>query len=225
MDTNKELTSTESSILVEVHQLLGNNLADFLLSGLGEPSVSHRRTFTAQSSASDVDGITYQLEMINDSELGLPIGRDPLILAALLDLLWEGQPLNSTILFRESDIIEKLNWSHHLKSQSLIKRALERYVLTAYCLIDPTIAGEEHLSGRYASINRLLIGYEIVSVLRPSERTGQPRFATRQTGFIRAQFLPALIHDVISDRKTFLGIDFQRLSEKRAAQKTPKHTE
>lgn len=74
-------------------------------------------------SPSHGDEVTYQLEMINDSELGLPIGRDPLVLAALLDLLWERQPLDSTILFREEDILGKLEWPHDAESQRLIKQA------------------------------------------------------------------------------------------------------
>ena len=213
MIPNFELSTAEGKAVAGVRQLLGSNLADFLLSGLGESAIVHHRMFTAWSIHSHSDEIAYQLEMINDSEQGVPIGRDPLVLAALLDLLREQQPLDSSILFRESDILDKLQWDNNAEAQSLIRRALERYVLTAYCLIDPTVAEEERPLGRYTSIGRLLIGYEMAALQRPSDRVGHLRFATRQPGFRRAQFLPALIHDVISERKDFLGIDFQQLRE------------
>jgi hypothetical protein len=206
MDIKDDFTDAERSTLNEAFKLLGDNLAHFLFSGLGESGISHRRAFTAQSIPSHGDEVIYQLEMINDSEQGLPLGRDPLVLAALLDLLWERQPLDSTILFRECDILEKLEWPHDAESQRLIKRALERYILTAYCLIDPHVSEEERLSGDYAVIGRLLIGYETTAILRPQNKTGQPRS-------VKAEFWPALIHDVISGRKYFLGIEFQSLGK------------
>lgn len=213
MVPNFELTTAEGKAVAEARQLLGDNLADFLLSGLGESAIVHRRVFTARSIRSHRDEIAYRLEMTNDSESGLPIGRYPLVLAALLDLLRERQPLDSSILFRESDILDKLKWTHNAEAQRIIRRALERYVLTAYCLIDPIVAEEERPLGRYTSIGRLLIGYEMAALPRPSDRAGQLRFATWQPRFRRVQFLPALIHDVISERKYFLGIEFQRLRE------------
>ena len=213
MAPNFELTAAEGTAIAQAHTLLGDTLSDFLLSGLGDAGIAHHRMFTALSIPSHGSEIDYQLEMINDSKSGLPIRRDPLVLAALLDLLWERQPLNSAILFREGDILDKLQWTNNAESQNLIRHALERYVLTAYCLIDPTVAEDERPVGRYTSIGRLLIGYEMATLQRPSDRAGHLRFATRQPGYRRAQFLPALIHDVISERKYFLGIDFQSLRE------------
>jgi hypothetical protein len=208
MNADNDLTDVERRIIAEVYKLLGDNLADFLLSGLGNSSISHRRTFTAASGLPQGQEINYQLEMINDSGTGLPIGRDPLVIAALLDLLWERQPLDSTILFREMDILEKLQWVQNAESQSLIKRALERYVLTAYCLIHPTPEYQKRYTWRYDSIGRLVIGFESTSILQSQKRPDQPRS-------MRIQFLPALIHDVISERKYFLGIDFQSLQKLR----------
>jgi hypothetical protein len=206
MVPNFELTAAEGQALADVRKLLGDNLSEFLLSGLGESGISHRRTFTAQLIPSHADEITYRLEMINDSELGLPIGRDPVVLAALLDLLWERQPLHSTILFREADILEKLQWDNNAESRRLIKQALERYFLTAYGLSDPKVLGEERFYGRFASMGRLLLGFENTAMLLSTKSTDQPRS-------IRVHFFPSLIHDVISERKYFLGIEFQRLKK------------
>lgn len=211
MDFKDPLTRTERNVLDEVRKLLGNNLADFLFSGLGETSIIQRRSFTARSMPGYGDEITYHFEMINYSKQGLPIERDPLVLAALLDILWERQPLDSTILFRQGDILEKLGWNNTAESRSLLKRVLERYAFTAYCLVDPTLTEEESTGSRYVGVGRLLIGYEMASPLFPLKKRGQPKYATTEPLFACAHFLPGLIHDVISDRKSFLGVDFQTL--------------
>lgn len=206
MNAINNLTQAERSTLDQARKLLGNNLADFILSGIGESSLTHRRSFTAKSALPQSSEITYQLEMINDSEQGLPKGRDPLVLAVLLALLWERQPLHSTILFRETDILEKLEWENNGESKLLIKQALERYFSTAYCLIDPTVTANESFGGYYATVGRLLLGLENTAILSSTKRTGQSRS-------LRVHFFPPLIHDVISQKKFFLGIDFQALQE------------
>jgi hypothetical protein len=206
IDSNFTLTDTERGTLKTARQLLGDNLSDFLLSGLGETQLTHHRAFTAQSISPHVDARTYRFEMVSESQQGLPIERDPLVLAALFDLLCERQPLDSTIRFRESDLLQKLQWSYVAESQRLIKQALARYALTAYCLIDPMAQEDEYPGARYVSIGRLLIGYETTATLLSRKQVEQPPS-------MRVQFLPALIHDVISERKSFLGIEFQRLGE------------
>jgi hypothetical protein len=206
MVTNIELSSAEDNVVGVARKLLGDNLADFFLSGLGEGDISTRRCFTAQNILSHNDGITYQLEMISDHKMGIPIERDPIVLTVLLSLLWERQPLHSTILFREADIIEKLEWDNNAESRTLIKQSLERYFFTAYCLIDPAISGNESFSGRYVSIGRLLLGVENTALLSSAERTDRQRS-------MRVHFFPSLIHDVISQKKFFLGVDFQRLQK------------
>lgn len=211
MITNIELSAAEGKAVAEARTLLGDNLSEFLLSGLGESDISHRRSFTAVGKQRHGNEIIYHFEMINDSELGLPMGRDPIVLATLLDDLWERQPLDSTILFRRSDILEKLKWNDDVESQSLIKQALERYALTAYCLVAPTIPENDSLDRSIVSIGRLLVGYEMASTVYPLKRGWQLEYQPSPIEFARAHFLPGLIHDVISERKYFLGIDFQGL--------------
>lgn len=109
MDHNFNLTNIEQQTLTTVRQLLGDKLSDFLLSGLGESKFTHRRSFSTHSTSPHVEARSYQFEMISQSSHGLPIDRDPLVLAALLDLLCERQPLDSTILFRHSDILQRFS--------------------------------------------------------------------------------------------------------------------
>lgn len=206
MTSNYEFTEVELKTVEEARRLLGSHLSEFLLSGLGETNITHCRAFTASSTSSHSKGISYRFEIINESQQGLPIKRDPLIFAALIELLWERQPLDGKVLFRESAILDKLQWPVIPELQMLVKQAVERYLMTVYYLIDPTVPEEELLYGRYAGFRRLLIGYETTSILLPIKRTVQQRLT-------RIQFLPEFIYDVISERKYFLGLELQRLRD------------
>jgi hypothetical protein len=136
------------------------------------------------------------------------MGREPLVMAVLLNLFRERQPLDDSIAFRASDVIERLDWPQTTKSQLLIKQAIEKYVSTAFCLVDPTVSEDERSSSLYAVFMRLLVGYETTSKLLPQKRTDSQRF-------IKVGFTFALQNATMGQRKHFLGIEFQNLREMR----------
>jgi hypothetical protein len=205
MSTDFNVTDTEWKVISEMRRLLGPNLANYLLSGLGEEGTVHCRAFTAVSDSSQAAEVTYRFEMRSESGLaGLPAGRDPLVLAALIEMLRERQPLNSRISFRDGDVLERLQWPDTPESRALIREALQRYFLTAYYLVDPGLDADERADGRYASAKRLVIGYETSAALLPLRRTAEQ-------GLTKVQFLPDLSYDVLSDSRRFLGIDFKAL--------------
>jgi hypothetical protein len=208
MNPNFKLTETEQRVLTETRHLFGANLTGYLLSGLGEANITHCRAFTAQLTSPQGDDITYLFEMRNDSTQGLPMGREPLVMAVLLNLFRERQPMDDAVTFRSSDVLEKLDWPQTTETQLLIKQAIEKYVSTAFCLVDPTISEEERGSSLYAVFMRLLVGYQTSSKLLPQKRTDQQRF-------IKVEFKFALQNATMGGRKHFLGIEFQNLREMR----------
>jgi hypothetical protein len=208
MNPDFKLTETEQKVLTETRHLFGSNLADYLHSGLGEANITHCRAFTAQLTSPQGEDVTYRFEVRNDSARGLPSGREPLVMAVLLNLFRERQPMDDSVTFRPSDVLEKLGWPQTTDTQLLIKQALEKYVSTAYCLVDPTVSEDKRGSGLYAVFMRLLVGYETTSKLLPQKRTDQQRF-------IKVEFKFALQNATIGQRKHFLGIEFQNLQEMR----------
>lgn len=206
MSSNFSPTEIERKVLDSARQLLGSNLYDYLLSGLGETKITHCRAFIARSTSRHSDNVTYQFEMINDSGQGLPRGRDPIVLAALLLHFWQHQSLNSTIRFPETEIMEMLKWPQNAESIAIVKKALEKYLLTAFYLIDPTINEEALIFGRYARFKRLLVGYEATwlhtHVKRPVDQ-GANQFL----------ILPEFTQSEILDGRRFLGVEFQSLRE------------
>lgn len=208
MNPDFKLTETEQKVLTETRHLFGTNLADYLLSGLGEANISHCRAFTAQLTSPQGEDVTHRFEIRNESAQGLPNGREPLVMAVLLNLFRERQPLDDAVTFRSSDVLEKLEWPQTTDTQLLIKQAIEKYVSTAYCLVDPTVSEEGRSSNLYAVFMRLLVGYETSSKLLPQTRTDSQRF-------IKVEFKFALQNATMGQRKHFLGIEFQNLREMR----------
>src|SRR5690348_5934819 len=105
------LTDIELKVLDEARRLLGENLADYLLSGLGEAEIKHCRVFTALSSSSSDEDITYRFEVINESLEGLAIGREPLVLSVLLLMFREQWSMDDTVVFNTREVLERLGWS------------------------------------------------------------------------------------------------------------------
>jgi hypothetical protein len=79
-------SDAENRVVETARQMMGANLSDFLLSGLGEPSHPRSRSFTAKGTEGREE-ITYLLKIVSDSTLGLPAGKDPLVMAAVLSLI------------------------------------------------------------------------------------------------------------------------------------------
>jgi hypothetical protein len=208
MNPDFKLTETEQQVLTETRHLFGSNLADYLLFGLGEANITHCRAFTAQLPSQQDEDVTYRFEMHNESAQGLPSGREPLVMAVLLNLFRERQPMDDAVTFRVNDVLEKLDWPQTTDTQLLIKQAIEKYISTAYCLIDPTVSEDERSSSLDAVLMRLLVGYETTSKLLPQTRTDQQRF-------IKVDFKFLLLNAIMRERKHFLGIEFQNLQEMR----------
>jgi hypothetical protein len=208
MNPDFKLTEIEQKVLTETRHLFGSNLVDYLLSGLGESKMTHCRAFTAQLTSPQGEDVTYRFEIRNESSQGLPMGREPLVMAVLLNLFRERQPMDDAVTFRASDILEKLDWPQTTEIQLMIKQAIEKYVSTAYCLVDPTVSEDERSSSLYAVFMRLLVGYQTTSKLLPQKRTDMQRF-------IKVGFTFSFLNAIMGQRKQFLGIEFQNLQEMR----------
>lgn len=201
-------TEIERKVVDSARRLLGPNLSDYLLSGLGETNITHCRAFTAQSARPGEETVTYRFEMTNDSPQGLPREREPLVMAVLLNLLREQQHMDDTVTFRVTDILEILQWPPTTETHLLIKQAIEKYTSTAFCLVDLTVSEEERRMNLYADFKRLLIGYKTTSKLIHMKRIDQQRF-------IQVQFWGSFLNAINARRKHFLGIEFQTLVEMR----------
>jgi hypothetical protein len=124
-------TGAKHDLLDTARRVLGDNLFEFLLSGLGEPHYPRRR-YTATSIRGHGPGVTYQLEAVGESRKGLPSGRDPVVMAALLHLLWTGGRGQDEVVFSEEELLGTLSWPDTRESRLAVEAAIERYYNTGY---------------------------------------------------------------------------------------------
>lgn len=203
MDTPYVPTESEQDLLDTARRVLGVNLSEFLLCGLGEPH-KPRRLYTARSAKEHGPGLTFQLEVVSDSEEELPGGRDPLVMAALLHLLWTGERGRDEVVFRDEELLERLAWPDTPESRCSIGDAVERYYCTAYRRMSTEPMGAGGGERRSSQVQKLVPGYE-TTVERLS---GLPK-ETRKSTVV--QFMPKLVEEVTGVEKYFLGVDFERL--------------
>lgn len=200
-------TEAEQDLLDFVRRVLGGNLSEFLLSGLGEPHKTRQR-FTARSTKTHKWAPTYQFEVVSDTEGELPGGRDPLVLAALLHLMWTVKAGRSEVAFRDEELLEKLGWQDTKESRRSIETTIERYFSTSYCVTSRELPRAERIEGRYSHVRKLVTGYETTRELR----LDAPGVVLKSTV---VQFVAGFYEEVAGEEKYFFGIDFEQLELER----------
>lgn len=203
MSTPYAPTEAEHNLLDTARRVLGTNLSEFLLCGLGEPH-HPRRLYTARSVRAHGPGLSFQLEVVSESNDGLPGGRDPLVMAALLHLLWTGGEGRDEVVFRDELLLERLAWPDTPESRLSIGEAVERYYSAAYLRRSTEPLGEEAGERQSSQVQKLVPGYETTVEML----SGPPKEVRKST---IVQFAPKLIEEVTGSEKYFLGIDFERV--------------
>jgi hypothetical protein len=200
-------TEVEQDLLDTARRVLGGNLFEFLLSGLGEPHYPRRR-FTAASIREHGAGLTFQLEAVAESEKGLPGGRDPVVMAALLHLLWTGGRGRDEVVFREEELLGLLSWPDTRESRLTVEAAVERYFNTGYHRTSREPLGEGRGEMVSSQVQKLITGIDTTLELRE----GPPKKVRKSTIL---HFTTKLVEEVSGAEKYFLGLDFARLRLKR----------
>lgn len=203
MSTPYVPTEAEHDLLDTARRVLGANLSEFLLCGLGEPH-HPRRLYTARSVRGHGPGVTFQLEVVSDSGEGLPGGRDPLVMATLLHLLWTGERGRDEVVFRDEALLERLAWPDTPEARRSIGEAIERYYCTAYLRRSTELIGAGSGERHSSQVQKLVPGYETTVELL----NGPPK-ETRKSTVV--QFMPKLVEEVTGPEKYFLGVDFEWL--------------
>lgn len=125
-------------------------------------------------------------------------------MAAVLSLISARGGYRDEIVLNTSLIIEALSWPASQNSRLTIEHAAERYCSAAYYMsrlstLESGEGGEE-----YPHYRRLLAGYDT-----DYERSvGLP---TVESSSITVKFIPGFLRDISTERKVFLGVDFEHL--------------
>lgn len=196
-------SEAEDNLLDTARRVLGDNLYGFLLSGLGEPH-DRRRRYTARSISEHGAGLVYQLEAVGESEKGLPGGCDPVVMAALLHLLWTGGRGRDEIVFQDEELLAILSWPDTRASRLSVWAAIRRYYCTGYHRTNrqPLGLGRGELVS--SQVQKLVPGYDTTE----EWEVGTPKGKRKSTIL---HFSKKLVEEISGTEKYFLGIDFERL--------------
>ena len=199
------LSEAESDLLDTTRRVLGANLSEFLLCGLGEPHDSRRR-YTARSIREHGPGLVYHLEAVGESEKGLPGGRDPLVMAALLHLLWTGPRGRDEVVFSDEGLMGILSWPETQESRMDIAAAVDRYYCATYYRRSRERLGLGRGERVSSQVQKLVPAYDTTLELREA-----PPSEVRKSTTVH--FTTKLVDEVSGAEKYFLGIDFERLEQ------------
>ena len=203
MSTSYLPTEAEHDLLDTARRVLGGNLFEFLLSGLGEPHHPRRR-YTATSIREHGPGLTYQLEAVAETKEGLPGGRDPVVMAALLHLLLTGGRGKDEVVYTDEELLGVLSWPDTRESRRSMNTSIERYYDAAFHRTGRESLGPGRGELVSSQVQKLVTGYDTTE----EWEVGTPRGKRKSTIL---HFTTKLVEEVSGEEKYFLGIDFERL--------------
>jgi hypothetical protein len=214
-DSQKEGTAT-LSLIARTHRAFGLFPSALLLLGYGETEIIKNRSFTTTLSDAGDTAVERKLEMITDSELGLPRGTDPLVLGGLLTLLFESGEQSNTLVFRKSELLNILGWDNTTAARQDIEGALKRYYATSYRGVN--VWSNPTQTGRIEEERRLIVGYKFVDerktrYLADKMRAAKENVTGAHRQFTQISFNPEFLNDV---RRSGVAIDFKLLRSLRS---------
>ena len=212
-ETQKE---SSAALIARTHRAFGLFPSALLLLGYGETEIIKSRSFTTSYTDANSTEVERKLEMVTDSELGLPRGTDPLVLGGLLTLLFEKGEQTNTLVFRKSELLNILGWDNTTAARQDIEGALKRYYATSYRGVN--VWSNPTQAGRVEEERRLIVGYKFVDerktrYLADKLRTNKEGVTGGHRQFTQISFNPEFLNDV---RRSGVAIDFKLLRSLRS---------
>lgn len=170
-----ELLSDRQNLVGFACEEFGEALTRFLLTGFGEVPAAQRWYFTITFTDSEGTAQERRLEAITyeptDGQSFLPRGRDPLVLLALLRLLFASSQQSEVSLFYSRHEVLRLLGREELEGrQGEINEAVRRYALLMYGweMSRGELAGKR--LSFYTAREQVISGYSNVSELDDEEQ-------------------------------------------------------
>jgi hypothetical protein len=125
-------TLAERRLISCAKRAFGERLTSFLLCGLNEQGVVRRRTFIVNHKIGG-EAEEVRINIFSDWPEGLPRGKQPLVLLALLKLwLSRGDAHSGIVAYSYEEIYEMLGWADTKKSLAIVDQAVLRYFELTY---------------------------------------------------------------------------------------------
>ncbi|MBC7796602.1 MAG: hypothetical protein H7Z37_07005 [Pyrinomonadaceae bacterium] len=133
----KTLAPLLNQDLTRTHKAFGLFPNALLLFGYGESKQENERIIiTEEKNIQTGEVITRQMKIYTNSAKGLPRGRDPQVLIALLHMTLQKPGSTNSIWFRKTDLMKILGWNDTAENRQDIDEAISRYFEAAYSGLD-----------------------------------------------------------------------------------------
>ena len=137
----KAIAPLSSQDLTRTHKAFGLFPNALLLFGYGESKQENERIITTEEKNIQTgEVITRQMKIYTNSAKGLPRGRDPQVLIALLHLTLLKPGSTNSLWFRKADLIKMLGWNDTAENRQDIDEAISRYFEAAYSGLDVKVS-------------------------------------------------------------------------------------
>lgn len=189
-DKKKTLPPPSNLDLTRTHKAFGLFPNALLLFGYGESKQENERIITTEEkSVQTGEVITRQMKIYTNSAKGLPRGRDPQVLIALLHMTLQKPGSTNSLWFRKKDLIDTLGWIDSPENRQDIDEAVSRYFEAAYTGLDvKTNAGGSKTKENYS---RIITDYTNID-----ER--KTRYLDSERSFSKVVFNEAVINQIRS---------------------------
>ena len=114
-------------LIGEVRRLLGAPLGTCLLAGLAEDEVVKRRAYVLTARFGQHAAERRYVELMGAERTGLPHGREPLVWAAMLRAVFEGQRDGYVVGRHHRQVLKLLGWADSAAGRALVEEALAKY--------------------------------------------------------------------------------------------------
>jgi hypothetical protein len=142
-------TEIERRLLDELRRVCGAPLGDFLLAGYGADEAVERRAYVVHARISQCLVERRYIEVRNDSETGLPCGREPLVWAAVLLTFFEGPRDSYVVGRRYRHLLETMGMTATAEGRAFIEDALAKYLRLTIIEVKAhqrmRVPGDEHI--------------------------------------------------------------------------------
>jgi hypothetical protein len=202
-----QLSEHERLLLGFALETFGEALSQFLLAGLGE-NVAGRVwlfavTFVDEQGATRRREIRVEADEQTDFVIRLPCRREPLVLLALFELLFERGALSMVLAYTQEEVLSLLGWENNYDEARLaVDEAVRRYSKLSYywSLTDEELRGRQR--SFYRGVGGIISGYRHEDVEEAGEIS---RVVNELT--LSAAFVEDLLH------RTLFGVAWDNVRD------------
>jgi len=193
----------ERQVIDNITNVFGPHLTTLLLAGYGDCETKHSFAIELKT---EQDGIAlmHWVEVRSDLSSGLPKGKEPLVLLALIaSLMRGGKSLGSTLWVPAISVQRILGWEDSAENTGIVNSGLHKYFNLCYVRIDD-LGNDGLRSGGY-----LMGFYRLISSYESSKR-GNNSFDLTTLKCHRLVMRKNLLNDLL--RGTLFGIDWKSVT-------------